>query len=177
MSFNPLTLGGKLTTPQSVPGIAPKGGLLGGGGGSTGGSGMVGSSERGRSRFMLRNAWNGIAWNGQVNGHGVSLTPFRKVNNAGDLLSREHYVCGGSNQVNNVRRASNAGWKNLAGAINDRCDNTNVIGATCNPKYVYDSSDYIRYKKLRAKNKNYNDYSFGGSNNGAYVALMAVRRF
>ena len=44
-----------------------------------------------------------------------------------------------------------------------------------NPRYVYDSSDYIRFRKLQAKNRNYNDSSFGGSNNGSYTFLMAVR--
>lgn len=36
-----------------------------------------------------------------------------------------------------------------------------------NPKYVYDSSDFIKYKKLQALNKNYNDKSSGGDNNRA----------
>ena len=31
--------------------------------------------------------------------------------------------------------------------------------------------------KLKAINRTYNDSSFGGANNGAYVALRAVRRF
>ena len=48
---------------------------------------------------------------------------------------------------------------------------------TGNPRYVYDGSDYTRYKKLRAVNKTYDDKSFGGANNGAYVALKRVRRF
>ena len=34
-------------------------------------------------------------------------------------------------------------------------------GEMGNPKYVNDSSDYIRFKKLSAKNRNYNDSSFG----------------
>jgi hypothetical protein len=44
-----------------------------------------------------------------------------------------------------------------------------------NPKYVYDSSDYIRFKKLSAKNKTYNDSSFGGANNGSFVAWNRVK--
>jgi hypothetical protein len=46
---------------------------------------------------------------------------------------------------------------------------------TGNPKFVYDGSDYTRYKKIKAVNKTYNDSSFGGANNGAYVALNRVR--
>ena len=49
-------------------------------------------------------------------------------------------------------------------------------GASGNQHYVYDSSTYTTYRKLAAKNKNYNDISFGGSNNGAYVHILGVRR-
>ena len=44
-----------------------------------------------------------------------------------------------------------------------------------NPRYVYDSSDYTRFKKLASELKNYNDQSFGGSNNGSFTFLMNVR--
>ena len=174
MSFNPSSLG------SGIKGIAPP--LLGGGAGVAGGSGPTGSSSRARNRFALRTAWNGAAAFGSVASNTgprqIALTPFRAVNNAGDLLARKDYVCGGSNQVNNIRRASNAGWKGLAGHINSKCDNTGVVGASCNPQFVYDSSDYSRYKKQRAINRNYNDSTFGGdAHNGSYVALMAVRRF
>lgn len=43
-------------------------------------------------------------------------------------------------------------------------------------KYVYDSSIYTNYKKLLAYQKNYNDTSSGGSNNGEQSALRRVRR-
>ena len=46
---------------------------------------------------------------------------------------------------------------------------------TGNPRFVYDGSDYTRYKKLKAKLNTYNDKSFGGSNNGSYSFLMRVR--
>ena len=47
--------------------------------------------------------------------------------------------------------------------------------ASSNVKKVYDSSDYIRFKKLQAYNKTYNDKSFGGSNNGSYSFLNNLR--
>ena len=34
---------------------------------------------------------------------------------------------------------------------------------TGNPRFVYDGSDYVRFKRLVAKNKTYNDSSFGGA--------------
>jgi hypothetical protein len=74
----------------------------------------------------------------------------------------------GSNQVNG-RAVSMLNIKS-GGAHND--------GAALysgNPKFVYDGEDYVRYKKLKAINKTYNDSSFGGANNGSYVALNRVR--
>ena len=50
-----------------------------------------------------------------------------------------------------------------------------IYNADNNMNKVYDSSVFVEYKKLKAINKNYNDYSFGGSNNGAYSAIMHVR--
>tara|TARA_B100001059_G_scaffold80963_1_gene78869 strand:- start:565 stop:837 length:273 start_codon:yes stop_codon:yes gene_type:complete len=39
-----------------------------------------------------------------------------------------------------------------------------------------DSSDYVAYRRRVALTRNYNDTSFGGSNNGASQALFRVRR-
>lgn len=202
---HPSQLGG------GIAGGQPKGGLLGGGAGSTGGSGMTGSSERGRSRFVLRRAfgnmslWSNRGDDGKVESGGSALamrregghciTPFRAAMNAGDVLGTRNqipYVSGDgmtwvarpSNQVNNVRRASNAGIKTLSGPVRskpwkeDAGDVGQAKGSlwSGNQTYVYDSSDYIRFKKLQAKNSNYNDKSFGGDQNFAsQVALGRVR--
>ena len=41
---------------------------------------------------------------------------------------------------------------------------------------IYSASEYIRFKKLVAVNKTYNDLSFGGdNNNGSYDALKRAR--
>ena len=48
---------------------------------------------------------------------------------------------------------------------------------TGNAKFVYDSSDYIRFKRLQANNRNYNDLSFGGDkSNASFVPRAAARR-
>jgi len=48
---------------------------------------------------------------------------------------------------------------------------------TGNVKYVYDSSDYVKFKRLSAENKTYNDLTFGGDNaSTAQSALRRVRR-
>ena len=52
-------------------------------------------------RFILKNAWNtNYRRQLRVNKLKQSITtPFRAVNNAGDLLSRENYSCGGNCQT------------------------------------------------------------------------------
>jgi hypothetical protein len=126
-------------------------------------------------RFTLKNAWN-TTYPGQLRANKIKkaiITPFRAVNNLGDYLSRQNYVCGGSNQVN----ASRPGWKGHIGSILSACDKTGVAASVTNNKFVPDSSDYITYKKQRAISQNYNDLGFGGDqNNASYVNLMSVRR-
>ena len=105
-------------------------------------------------------------------------TPFRVAINAGDLLMRqngEDGSGGGSQQVKGSvgpgqTRYTRGARPNQGGAVNKG------NGASGNQHWVYDSSDYIKYKRLLAKNKNYNDISFGGSNNGAYVPWVKSRR-
>jgi hypothetical protein len=109
--------------------------------------------EEAQSREVLRRGWNQLQASGKINGKERVLTPFRAVNNLGDFLGRKNYVCGGPNQVN----ASKPGWKGHIGSIISNCDDSGVEGASCNPKFVSDSSDYVRFRKLRAMNKNYND--------------------
>jgi len=41
-----------------------------------------------------------------------------------------------------------------------------------NPRYVYDGSDYVKFKKLQAMNRNYNDRSFGGDQFAASFAPL-----
>jgi hypothetical protein len=104
-----------------------------------------------RIRFQLRQAWN-TSYRGQLNGLQRIATPFRAVNNAGDLLCRQNYVCGGSSQ-----QQSRPGLKGLRfGSILSNCDGTGVPAAACNGKYVYDSSNYVTYLKQVAMQKDYN---------------------
>ena len=109
--------------------------------------------ENSTSRRVLRDGWNTQNANESINGHKRVITPFRAVNNLGDYLARKDYVCGGPNQVN----ASKPGMKGRIGSIISACDSTGVEGASCNPKFVSDSSDYVKFKKQVAMNRNYND--------------------
>ena len=134
--------------------------------------GNIRSSENAMMRRQVVKSWNTAYANGIVNGASRVVTPFRAVTNSGDFLQRENYVCGGPNQVN----ASKPGWKGHIGSIISNCDYSGIPSSTCNVKYVPDASDYIKYKKLRANNQNYNDLKGGGYQNSSYTNLMHVRR-
>ena len=105
------------------------------------------------NRRVVRDSWNTPYATGTYNGNKRVITPFRAVNNLGDFLSRQNYVCGGPNQVN----ASKPGMKSKIGSMIMTCDATGVPASSCNTKFVSDSSDYVRFKKQRATNQNYND--------------------
>ena len=140
-------------------------------------------------RYKLKNAWN-TTYPSQLKRNNLKqsiTTPFRAVNNAGDLLSRENYSCGGSCQSFQSR----PGLKGLSqrfGSIQSTCYPSaaysslqlidNIPAAACNVKFVYDSSDYTTYLKQKAVNKNYNDLSFGGDDsNSSQSAQRAIRRY
>ena len=125
------------------------------------------------TRRELRKSWNNDYTSGTYNNYKRRIGPFRAVTNSGDFLSRTDYVCGGPNPANNTHaRASRP--LGLGGIIN-ACDSTNVPASSCNVKFVADSSDYTKFKRQNAYNKNYNDLKHGGYNNSAYVPLMRVR--
>ena len=57
------------------------------------------------------------------------------------------------------------------------CSPMNQFDNNCKKTHVPSGSDRIRYKKLRAINRNYNDSNFGGdAHNASYTALNRVRR-
>lgn len=140
-------------------------------------------------RFTLKNAWN-TNYHRQLRAHKLSrsiVTPFRAVNNAGDLLSRENYACGGTCQTPQSR----PGLKGLSqrfGAVQFSCTPStaynslqlldSVPASACNGKFVYDSSDYVTYLKQKAIVQNYNDLSYGGDqSNSAQSVIKSIRRY
>ena len=139
-------------------------------------------------RFTLKNAWN-TTYPSQLRRNNIKqtiTTPFRAVNNAGDLLSRENFSCGGNCQTFQSRPGLR-GLRVRFGATSISCTpssayntlqlNTNVPSATCNVKYVYDSSDYTTYLKQLAVNKNFNDLSYGGDDyKSSQSVIRAIRR-
>jgi hypothetical protein len=128
-----------------------------------------------RDRLHLRKAWNTTPY---VNDIKPRIGTFRVVNNAGDTLSRVNYSCGGPNMISSTNHSRMFLSNNKdGGQSSNNCDDSGIPPSTCNVKYVYDSSDYIRFKKLQVTNRGYaglgtdlGEYSSGGGNNGAQVA-------
>lgn len=138
-----------------------------------------------------------------MNGGLGAQTPFRALMNAGDpassvnkyaanLKSWQKYglnpdpiYTNPSNQVSSTTRSSNAAAVTMSGYMPRSTLNPKtapdgggrVAMWSGNPRWVYDGADYVRFKKLQAKNRNFNDVSWGGDrNNASQVALSRVRR-
>lgn len=140
-------------------------------------------------RFTLKEAWN-TTYPSQLRRNNLKqsiTTPFRAVNNAGDLLSRENYSCGGTCQSFQSRPGLK-GLKQRFGSVQGSCIPSasynslqlinNIPAAACNVKYVYDSSDYTTYMKQKAVAKNYNDLTYGGDDSkSSQSAIRAIRRY
>jgi len=134
--------------------------------------------EFAQMRFYLRESLN-TNYLRQKTNYGTKAaanTPFRLSTNAGDPLSRRNYSCGGVSIQ--ASRPRNHGLKNLYGSINSLCDGSGVEPSACNVRYVYDSSDYTRFKRSIAANKVYNLASNGGDQyNTSQVSIRAIRRY
>ena len=140
-------------------------------------------------RYILKNAWN-TKYRSQLQSNNLKksiTTPFRAVNNAGDLLSRENYSCGGTCQTPQSRPGL-YGLGTHFGGVSTSCTPSaaynslqlikDIPAAACNVKYVYDSSDYITYLKQKAVVKNYNNLTYGGDDsNASQSALRSIRRY
>ena len=146
------------------------------------------SNSFSQTRMTLRQAWNTNKYSGQSSLKNTRIiTPFRAVNNAGDVLSRQDYSCGGTCQTPQSK-PNIYGLSQRFGSTQKTCVPSafysplqlqiDIPASTCNVKYVYDGSDYTTYLKQRAMNKNYNDRSFGGNQySGAQSATRAIRRY
>lgn len=178
MSFTASKLGG-----GPYNGYQSKGGLIGGGANSNSGSGMTGSGERSMNRKIMRNAFGnlvmpGINYSPIVYNKGTS--PFRLAFNAGDPMGTINMSASTrygiiSNQVTGINRITALGGYKSVG---DGVHNDGSAAYCGNPKRVYDSSDYIKYRKLKAENRNYNDIAFGGDkSHSTFTTINHIRRF
>ena len=127
---------------------------------------MEGGNDRALSRSQLTRAFGNM----KINGLGSSpllysknvLGPFRTAYNAGDVVTNKI-------EPTNIiygRLPNQVGGNNLSrlqvGGDGTSSQNGNAMYSG-NPKYVHDGSDYIRFRKLQAINKTYNDSTYGGS--------------
>ena len=104
--------------------------------------------------------------------------PFRATMNAGDTLGRRFLQCDcpnplGSKSVKNGGTMSSYG----CGIIVNGFSTKQVPIANCNPRKVYDSSDYILYKKRYTQRQGYINNSRIAKNNsiGGYI-LQNIQR-
>ena len=158
----------------NIKGYQPQ--LLGGGANTSSGSGMVGSNERGMSRSILRKSFGRKNWlDLATNKKNVSKsTPFRVAMNAGDINGTVNASPMKELKPPNQVNGANALMGRLYG-IGDGIKYGNAAYSG-NQKFVYDSSDYIRYKQLGAKLKPYNTISFGGPPKNSNPFLMTSRK-
>jgi len=161
MSFDPSTLG------AGNAGFQP--GLFGY---------MDGGNERAMYRKHLAKAFGNLhnsGLNSSPSLYGNNLLgPFRTAYNAGDVVTNNIEAT----NIKYGREANQVGGNNLS-RVQGRGDGVNRGGKAMfsgNPRYVYDGSDYTRFKKLQAVNKTFNDSSFGGANNSqSQSAIRHVR--
>lgn len=102
------------------------------------------------------------------------LGPFRTSYNAGDVTTNRIV----NTDIKYGREANQVGGNNLS-RVSGKPDGVSRNGSgmySGNPRYVYDGSDYTKFKKLQAVNKTYNDSSFGlNPKDGSYVRSRLFR--
>ena len=135
-------------------------------------------------RQTLTHAWN-TRYQSQLPPHQRSMTgPFRAVMNAGDLLSRDNYTCGGTCQsiqsrpgLHGLRLTGMATTCTPSVVYSPTQLNPAVPASACNVKRVYDASDFTTFRKQSAMLQNRNDSSFGGDKyHSNQSTLRSMRR-
>ena len=141
---------------------------------------MDGGNDRALSRKYLSRAFGNMYNSGLETSPLLYkknvLGPFRTAYNAGDVITND-------NVPTNIiygREANQISGNNLS-RLQIRGDGTSGQKGTAmysgNTKFVHAGSDYIRFKKLQALNKNFNDWTYGGANNSqAQHAINRVRK-
>ena len=134
---------------------------------------VIQGNERVVNRSVLRRSFGSLFNPGlntsplvYSNNNNSKCGSFRSAFNAGDIN-------GTVNQATNIKygREHNHVTGNNLARLNLHVDYLNTDGGAFyagNPKFVYDASDFIKYKKLKAViNRNYNDLTVGGDQNSA----------
>jgi hypothetical protein len=137
---------------------------------------MEGGSERALYRKHLAKAFGNMHNSGLKSSPSLYknniLGPFRTAYNGGDVVTNNLEAT----DSKYGREANHVNGNNLT-RVQGRGDGVSRSGNAMyagNPRHVYDSSDYTRFKKLQAVNRTYNDKSFGGADNSQ--SQSAIRR-
>jgi len=141
---------------------------------------IEGGNDRALSRSQLKRAFGNM----KISGLGSSpllysknvLGPFRTAYNAGDVVTNKIEPT----NIKYGRLPNQVGGNNLSrlqvGGDGTSSQNGNAMYSG-NPKYVHDGSDYIRFRKLQAINKTYNDSTYGGSSHSqSQHAINRIRK-
>lgn len=136
-------------------------------------------SSNSRDRFRLRRAFGNLNLNGirqfQLQQNSFPITPFRAAFNAGDAygsINKAPWRNFQNNASNQINLPNHHGVGDGTHTINTDHPRHGSYGASAsaysgNPKFIYDGSDYTKFKKLQAINRNYNDITFGGDEHNA----------
>ena len=135
---------------------------------------MNGGNERSISRKYLVKAFgnlynSGLGYSPALYPNNI-LGPFKTAYNAGDVTTNGF----GPTSLKYGEAPNQVGGNNLSRlqGLGDGVRRNGGASYSGNPRFVHDGSDYIRYKKLAAINKNYNDSSFGGANNSQSQSVI-----
>ena len=113
--------------------------------------------EQALIRKQLRVAWNTQAATGKINGKNRIITPFRAVNNSGDFLARENYICGGSNPTH----LHKGGIRHRFGSLLSQCDGSGVeYVKLCSVMEWYMPIPSVAASQLAANNNLYTTLSY-----------------
>ena len=139
---------------------------------------MISGNERSTSRTYLRRAFGNMHLKGLGNSPALYssnvLGPFRTSFNAGDVVTKKNE----STDPIYGRPPNQVGGNNLA-KLGIKGDGVSANGKAMysgNPRFIYDGSDYTRFKKLQAINRTYNDHSYGGASKGYLFSVLNKAR-
>ena len=124
---------------------------------------QVGTQDKALVRNKLRNTYSTVCnfKNYGLNNDGKT-TPFRIATNSGDangtLNNNPVPTMPNHNQVGSIQ-----GNLVLSRISYNGTNSNGDAYYSGNPKYVYDSSNYVKYKKEQSINSNYNDATAGGN--------------
>lgn len=131
------------------------------------------------SRKVMRNIAKGYVSPAEHKGNHKDVRPvcgpFRAMMNAGDVLGRDYLQCDCPNPLGSKTGSNRDGVSERGcGVMIHNYSTKSAPIANCNTKYVYDSSDYIKFKKLQAQRLNFNP-SKTKSNSSGYI-MQSLQR-